>query len=145
MAGIEAEVIGTGNTECGSTVRQARIANMTIKENSECADGLVEEFKTHRINRIKIKKALPNGFNDQMLCAAGILVNTKTTQDGIKEIYTVSAILQLSGTSHDPNNFSPGCMPGRQWRSTVCVPSKTRQSETNARRQARDPLSCYWM
>ena len=73
MAGVLAEGSGFGTADCGSTVLQQRTTNLTIKENSECAKILAEEFKKHLINRAKISNSLDKGWNDQILCAAGII------------------------------------------------------------------------
>ena len=83
-----AEGIGSGYRECGIKSSIQHVANQTIKNNSECAEIIAQEFKKHATNKVKLKRALKKGWNDQILCLVG---NLKEGTD----IYTVSTITKL--------------------------------------------------
>ena len=127
MTGVQAEGSGFGNTECGVTVRQQRTGNMTIKENSECAEIIGKEFKRHLINEARIKTVLSRGFNDQILCTAGKFIEAA----GGVSVRTISQFVGNHGDN--PICSFSGTMQRRQRGCSVCVPSKSSRRQANAR------------
>ena len=62
---------GTGYTEAGSQSKAIRQTDLTIKNNTWCAEELKARFGKHLINRAKIRNYLPHGVNKKIICARG--------------------------------------------------------------------------